>query len=63
MCHALTFGFLGFWIEYPSKSTNQQVFVLYMMQNNHSDMPLLKLLKSVYQIKSYVEKSELVHFF
>ena len=42
---------------------NQQIFLLYMMQNNHSDMPLLKFLKSVNQIKSYVEKSELVQFF
>ena len=31
------------------------------MQNNHSDVPLLKFQKSDYQIKSYVEKSELVY--
>ena len=34
-----------------------------MMQNNHSDVPLLKFSKSVNQIKSYVEKSEMVQFF
>ena len=34
-----------------------------MIQNNHNEMPLLKFSQSVYQVKSYVEKSELVQFF
>ena len=63
MCHALTFGFLGFWIEDHSKiAKSANVFVVYEVEY-HSDVPLLKFSKSVNRIKSYVERSEMVQFF